>query len=59
VRVADCPRTFVLRAEGGVLVRWACGAEKVSPEEPAVDVEVLADRYPAAHHHQHHLRHRG
>ena len=53
-----CPRAFVLRSEGGVLVRWACGAEREFPDEPAVDVEYLADHLPTHHHHKHHLTHK-
>lgn len=59
MRAGDCTRSFLIRAEGGVVVRWACGAELVNAGETAVDVAVLADRYPAAgHHHHHHVRHR-
>jgi hypothetical protein len=57
VRAADCRPTFRLLAGGGVAVRWPCGAEVVSPEEPAVDVEVLADRF-SSHHHRHGHHHR-
>lgn len=59
MRAADCPQRFVVRSDGGVVVRWACGAELVNPREAAVDVAVLADRYPrAGHHHHRHVRHR-
>ena len=51
-----CRRRFIIRSEGGVLIRWACGAEKVVANETAVDVEVLADHLrDVSHHHQHHL----
>ena len=51
-----CARTFVILANGGVKVKWACGAEKVMPNETAVDVEVLADHLrDVSHHHHHHL----
>lgn len=52
MKAADCARTFVLLAEGGVKVRWACGAEYVSKDEAAVDVAVLAANLPT--HHRHH-----
>lgn len=52
-----CTRTFVILAAGGVKVRWACGAEKVYPNETRVDVEDLAEHLPS-HHHHHHLHHR-
>ena len=53
-----CLRRFILRAEGGVLVRWACGAALVVADETAVDVEYLADHLPTHHHHKHHLTHK-
>jgi len=56
MHAAGCPRRFVLRAEGGVRVVWACGASRVFADETAVDVEILADHLPTAHHHHH--RHR-
>lgn len=58
MRAADCPQRFVFRTDGGVVVRWACGAELVNAEEPAVDVFVLKDRYPVAAHHHRHVRRR-
>jgi hypothetical protein len=56
VRASSCRKRFVLRAEGGVLIRWACGAELIAPDETAVDVEILAER-PYSHHHHHLRRH--
>lgn len=53
-----CARRFIHRAEGGVKVVWACGAEREFPDETAVDVEILADHLPAVHHHKHHLTHK-
>lgn len=42
--------------DGGVRITWACGAEKVLPDEIAVDVEILLDRTAdLSHHHRHHL----
>jgi hypothetical protein len=55
MRAADCSRTFTLLADGGVLVHWTCGAEAVDREETAVDVDVLADRFPQHHHHRLHV----
>jgi hypothetical protein len=52
-----CSRRFTFLAEGGVKVTWACGAQREFPDETAVDVEVLADHLPEAHHHQHHFPH--
>lgn len=49
----------MLRSAGGVKVIWACGAELVDTTQTAVDVAVLADRYPAEHHHHHGRRHSG
>ena len=49
----------MLLSDGGVKVRWACGAEKVLPDEIAVDVEILVDRtVDLSHHHHPHLHHR-
>ncbi len=48
----------MLLASGGVRVRWDCGAERVVTDEPAVDVEYLADHIDSVHHHRHHLPHR-
>jgi hypothetical protein len=56
--VRRCARRFVLLAAGGVLIRWACGAEKVIADEPAVDVEVLADHTADISHHHKHLHHK-
>lgn len=54
-----CKRTFILRSEGGVLVRWACGAEKVCLDETAVDIDLLADHLKdLSHHHHPHLHHK-
>lgn len=50
-----CERTFVILAEGGVRIRWTCGASVDFPNETAVDVDVLADHLPTTHHHRHHL----
>ena len=54
-----CARRFIHLATGGVKVRWACGAEKVLPDEIAIDVEILIDRtVDLSHHHKHHLHHK-
>jgi hypothetical protein len=59
VRAADCPRSFTLLAEGGVRVRWGCGAEVVDRKETAVDVAVLRERAAFQdHHHVLHMPHR-
>lgn len=55
MRAAECPHRFVLLAEGGVRVVWACGDELVNATETAVDIAVLADRpWTQAHHHHRH-----
>ena len=42
-----------------MLVKWACGAEKVMADETAVDVEYLADHLSdVSHHHHPHLHHK-
>ena len=53
-----CRRTFVILAERGVRIVWACGAERDFPDETAVDVEILADHLPRQHHHHPHLHHK-
>lgn len=58
MRAALCPRSFLFLMDGGVRVRWACGATLERPDETAVDVEILRDHIPQDHHHRHHLRHR-
>lgn len=55
--VRRCGRHFELLAQGGVRCRWDCGAERVYPDESAVDVEYLADHLPEHHHHHPHLHH--
>ena len=58
VRAADCPRTFVLMAEGGVRVRYACGTVEEFPEEEGVDVVTLEANVTRHHHHHRvHLPH--
>lgn len=59
MRAAECPRKFVLLGDGGVRAEWACGASVERPDEDAVDVDLLAERFGPAHHHQHHLLNRG
>lgn len=54
-----CSRRFTFLLDGGVRIVWACGAEKVLPDESAVDVEILLDRTAdLSHHHKHHLHHK-
>lgn len=53
-----CPRRFILRAEGGVRIVWACGAELVAADETAVDVEYLADHLADVSHHHKHRHHK-
>lgn len=50
-----CARRFVFLLDGGVTVRWACGAEIVLPDEIAVDVDILLDRTDDLSHHHRHL----
>lgn len=54
-----CRKRFTILAAGGVRITWDCGAEKVCPDETAVDLEVLADHLAdVAHRHRHHLTHK-
>lgn len=54
----DCPRRFTLLPDGGVRATYACGDQVTDEDEIAVDVEILADRFPRAHHHRRHLKRR-
>lgn len=58
MRASLCPRRFILRAEGGVIVRWQCGATLERPDEKAIDVEILVEHIPQDHHHHWHPRRR-
>ncbi len=57
MRAGDCPRRFTLLAEGGVTVTYCCGEALTLADETAVDLDVLEDHVPSAHHHRRLHRH--
>lgn len=57
MRAADCPRRFVLMADGGVRVVYGCGDAVEDPDEVAVDLAILEDRVDRHHHHHRLPRH--